>query len=126
MTNKLPESINVQPPKGTPPPPTGELLEDVKMAEQGPLPVDNDVEMVNHDSVHQEQPGALEINGRSPNVPSPASPPPESQRESPLHTQASQEASVADPDERPAKRPRKMSDSTPQPINGESVRIADR
>ncbi|KAL6304232.1 Bromodomain-containing protein [Sparassis latifolia] len=41
-----PATIPIEPPKGTPPPPPGQLLEDVRVAEQQPLPTtDSDVVM---------------------------------------------------------------------------------
>ena len=39
------DSIPIAPPHGTPPPPPGELLEDVKMAEENPSAIGGDVEM---------------------------------------------------------------------------------
>lgn len=44
-----PESLPIAPPNGSPPPPPGELLEDVKMAEQGKPTVSDDVTMTDAD-----------------------------------------------------------------------------
>ncbi|KAI0932453.1 hypothetical protein AcW2_001080 [Taiwanofungus camphoratus] len=45
-----PATIPIEPPKGTPPPPTGELLEDVRMAEEVLPTKDSDVHMADGDA----------------------------------------------------------------------------
>ncbi|THH27018.1 hypothetical protein EUX98_g7164 [Antrodiella citrinella] len=61
-----PDSIPVNPPQGSPPPPNGELLEDVKMAEQvEPVHADADVVMADSDA---HQPNGLPNGHASPPV----------------------------------------------------------
>ncbi|KDQ63862.1 hypothetical protein JAAARDRAFT_29913 [Jaapia argillacea MUCL 33604] len=102
-----PASIPIAPPHGTPPPQTGELLDDVKMAEEASPGLDEeeivDNEELKHDvDMVDSQESIPPINGRA----SSTQPPPSS-ASSPNTTNG-----AADHDEeRPAKRARKLSDA---------------
>jgi len=58
-----PATIPIEPPKGTPPPPAGELLEDVRMAEESLPTKESDVQMADADANAEAKPLNGHANG---------------------------------------------------------------
>ncbi|KZT21698.1 hypothetical protein NEOLEDRAFT_1164515 [Neolentinus lepideus HHB14362 ss-1] len=113
---QAPESILVDPPKGTPPPPTGELLDDVKMAEQA------EPNGVPKEEV-EEAKVDVEMDSETP-LPAPNGDTAHSPISIPTGSSTTAVASDSmripddrDEDEPPAKRPRKFSDADKASIN---------
>ncbi|KAF7982061.1 hypothetical protein HWV62_30348 [Athelia sp. TMB] len=133
-----PASIAIEPPSGTPPPPTGELLEDVKMAEEtAEAPALEPVADVN--MAELAAPNGRETNKRSREATPVASDPtaaPDNTGAPPPPSPSTHESSINEDDGSvppPAKRARTFSENdlgsamsaTPPPVSGNSAAFTD-